>query len=177
MQVLQTPRLSLRWFTTDDAAFIVELLNDPGWLAFIGDRGVRNESQARRWIDERLIVPTERQGFGLWAVERREDAALLGMCGLVKREGLPEIDLGYALLPRHRGAGYAREAAAACLAHAADKLGKREVLAITRPENVGSMRLLEAIGMRRLTTIRLPDVDHEDVLFAWRADHVAKESS
>lgn len=138
MPVLQTRRLDLRRFTADDAAFIAQLLNDPSWLRFIGDRGVR------------------------------DDGALLGMCGLVKRDSLPDIDVGYALLPQFRGAGYAREAAAACLDHGANVLGLERILAITRPENRSSNSVLESLGMRLERTEQLAGDDHVSMVFEWR---------
>lgn len=166
--VLQTPRLDLRRFTADDAAFIAQLLNDPSWLRFIGDRGVRDEDGARAWIAERLVAAYEKQGFGLWAMQRRDDGALLGMCGLVKRDSLPDIDVGYALLPQFRGAGYAREAAAACLDYGANVLGLERILAITRPENRSSISVLESLGMRLERTEQLAGDDHVSMVFEWR---------
>ena len=169
MLVLRTPRVVLRWFTDDDARFIVELLNDPGWKKFIGERGVRTEDDARTWIAERLVALYRSQGFGLWAMQRVSDGALIGMCGLVKRDSLPGIDIGYALLPAFRGMGYVREAAAACLAYGADVLGLERILAITRPGNTASIRVLESLGMQWERTERLADADYESMVFAWQA--------
>ncbi|WP_077037935.1 GNAT family N-acetyltransferase [Pelomonas sp. KK5] len=152
MLVLETPRLRLRWYTEADAAFILQLLNEPSWLAHIGQRNVKTLDEARSWIRERLIGNYERQGFGFWAVERIEDGQLVGMCGLVKRDTLPEVDIGYAFLPAFWHQGYAREAAAACLAHAHNALGLRRVLAITGPDNAASARVLESIGMHHEDT-------------------------
>ena len=167
--VLQTARTSLRPFGADDAAFIVALVNDPDWLRFIGDRKVTDEAGARAWIESRLLVAYRTQGFGLWAMQRRCDGELLGMCGLVRRDGLPEIDLGYALLPRHRGHGYVREAGAACLAYAAEVLGKRRVLAITDPANERSIRVLASLGMVRVDTVVYESEGRRSAVFAWQA--------
>ncbi|HZH44390.1 MAG TPA: GNAT family N-acetyltransferase [Lysobacter sp.] len=169
MHVLETPRLRLRWFEPGDAAFVAELLNDPDWLRFIGDRGVRTEDDARHWIAERLVASYWRQGFGLWAMERKADGVPLGMCGLVRRDALPHVDLGYALLPRHRGAGYVREAGAACLRYAAEVLGLPRVLAITLEANVGSVRVLESLGMTFERRTRLTPEDDELLVFGWQA--------
>ena len=147
MLVLETERLRLRWYAEADAAFILTLLNEPSWIANIGQRNVHTLDDARSWIRERLIGNYEKQGFGFWAVERRADDALIGMCGLVKRDTLPAVDIGYAFLPAFWGQGYAREAAAACLAYARNTLGLRRVLAITGPDNAASAGVLEAIGM------------------------------
>jgi RimJ/RimL family protein N-acetyltransferase len=170
MKVLETERLTLRWFGERDAAFVLELVNDPGWIANIGDRGLRTEEAASAWIAERLVASYWRNGHGLWAMERREDGALVGMCGLVDREGLPEIDVGYALVPRHRGQGYAREGARASLEYARDVLGKRRVLAIVKPGNRASIRVLKAIGMTAHGEHRLAGEAGADALFAWEGD-------
>ena len=169
MLVLRTPRILLRWFTADDAAFIVELLNDPGWKKFIGERGVHNEEDARAWIADRLIASCWDQGFGLWAMQRTEDGELLGMCGLVQRDFLPGIDVGYALLPRFRGMGYVREAVGACLDYSNEVLGVERVLAITRTGNAASVRVLQSLDFSLERTERLADNDYESMLFAWRA--------
>jgi len=171
--VLQTARTSLRPFGADDAAFIVALVNDPDWLRFIGDRKVTDEASARAWIESRLVAAYRAQGFGLWALQRRADGELLGMCGLVRRDGLPEIDLGYALLPRHRGMGYVREAGAACLAYAAEVLGKRCVLAITDPDNERSIRVLASLGMVRDDSVMYESEGRRSAVFAWHAPAAA----
>jgi RimJ/RimL family protein N-acetyltransferase len=150
VKILQTERLTLRWFTDDDAPFVLELLNEPSWIRNIGDRGVRTVDQARAWIADKLVAGYWQKGLGLWAVERRSDGALVGMCGLLERDELPDIDVGYALVPRFWGQGYAREATAACLAYAREVLGRRRVLAIVQPENTASIRVLETIGLARV---------------------------
>ena len=148
MEILRTPRLRLRHFVVEDAPWVLTLLNTPGWLTHIGDRGVRTDEQARDWVENRLIGNYHRQGHGFWAVERLEDGIVLGMCGLVHRPGLPQVDVGYALLPAFWGQGYAKEAAAACLAHGHGALGLARILAITSLGNAASARVLVAIGMR-----------------------------
>jgi RimJ/RimL family protein N-acetyltransferase len=170
MKVLETDRLTLRQFDGADAPFVLALLNDPAWIANISDAQVRDLEAARRWIDDKLLASYARNGFGLWAVERRDDATLLGMCGLLTRETLPEIDLGYALAPAFRGAGYAREAARATLEHARDALGRRRVLAIVSPDNAPSIRVLTSLGMVSQGRITLGDDPRETELFAWSAD-------
>lgn len=148
MNVLETERLLLRWFDERDAAFVLDLVNEPSWIANIGDRNVHTVDEARAWIRDKL-VSYWRHGYGLWAVERRSDGELLGMCGLVRRDSLPAADVGYAFVPRSWGQGYAREAAAASLRYAFDVLGERRLLAIVTPANERSIRVLETIGMRR----------------------------
>jgi len=145
--ILETDRLRLREFTAEDAPFILELVNEPDWLRFIGDRGIRDLDAARRYIADGPRAMQARLGFSLWCVEARADGMPLGMCGLIKRDNLEHVDLGFAFLARHRGRGYAREAAAAVLAHARG-LGLGCLAAITDPMNVRSIRLLEALGFR-----------------------------
>jgi RimJ/RimL family protein N-acetyltransferase len=165
LEILRTPRLRLRWFTPADADFLRRLLNDPGWLANIGERNVRTRRQALAWIAARHTAVYGRLGFGFWAVERLEDGATMGMCGLVQRDSLLEPDVGYALLPAYRGQGYAREAAQACLAYALDVLGMPEVWGITGPTNAGSAAVLTGIGLRDAGLVRLVGEERETWLF------------
>ena len=148
MSGLRTPRLLLRRLTRADAAFVQSLVNDPDWLRHIGDRGVRTLADAERYIRTGPLAMYETYGFGLYAVERRSDGAVMGLCGLVKRDTLPEFDLGFAFLPAYRGEGYAREAALQVLAEAREAFGLPRVLAITSLHNARSMKLLEALGFR-----------------------------
>lgn len=147
LQVLETERLALRWLTAEDAEFIVALMNDPDWLRYIGDRGIRTADDARAWIATGPGEMYARLGFGLYAVELREHRTPIGICGLIQRDWLDGVDVGFAFLPAFRGAGYAHEAAAATLEYARDTLGLDRVLAIVSPENRDSIRLLEKLGL------------------------------
>lgn len=142
-----TARLALTEFTTTDAAFIVRLLNDPDWIRFIGDRNVRSEDDARAYLECGPLAMYARNGFGLWRVTRRDDGMPVGMCGLIKRDTLPDVDVGFAFLPAYRGQGYAVEAATAALALAAERYGLARVIAIVSPDNERSRRLLTKLGM------------------------------
>lgn len=164
MQVLETERMTLRWFEESDAAFVLELLNDPAWIANIGERNVRTLDDARSYIAEKLVASYHQNGFGLWAMQRRSDDALLGMCGLLKRDNLPTLDVGYALAPAYRRQGYAKEAVLACLTYARDVLATPRVLAIVAPHNQPSIRLLESVGMVRQTGSPFED---ETLVFGW----------
>jgi ribosomal-protein-alanine N-acetyltransferase len=144
--VLQTPRLSLRRLQGSDAPFILGLLNDPAWLRYIGDRGVREVEGARQYLEERIVASYARFGFGLWMVESRSDGQPLGICGLIKRDVLDDVDLGFAFMPEHRGKGIGHEAALATREHATRALGLKRLLAITSPLNADSIRLLERVG-------------------------------
>lgn len=157
--MLITPRLFIRPFVEDDAAFIVALLNDPDWLRFIGDRKVRSLDDARRYLLNGPIRAVERNGHGLMQVLLRADGGgevPIGMCGLIKREGLADVDLGFAFLPAWRKQGYAREAAEAVLRHGRDILGLKRVVAITLPDNIASTRLLQSLGMHFDSMLQLP---------------------
>src|SRR5471032_1790999 len=167
MLILETDRFRLRWFTGSwaDADFLLALLNDPGWLANIGERNVRTRRRARAWIPTRHTAPSGRLGFGFWGVERKSDGALMGMCGLIKRDTLLEADVGYALLPAFRGHGYAVEAAAACVRYGQDVLGLPEVWGITGPDNVASAAVLTQMGLRDDGLTRLVGEERETRLF------------
>jgi RimJ/RimL family protein N-acetyltransferase len=146
--VLETERLQLREATLEDARFVLALLNEPGWLRYIGDRGVNDLSDARRYITERLLDHYAEHGFGIWVVERKDTPGPIGLCGLVQRQHLPDVDIGFAFAEAHWGHGYAREAALAALAHARDRLGLKRLIAITDPQNRASQRVLDVLGMK-----------------------------
>ena len=148
--VLQTARLRLDELTDDDADFVVELLNDPDFLLHIGDKQVRDITGARRYLAEGPRASYAAHGFGLWKATLLATGEAAGMCGLLKREHLPDADIGYAWLPRFRGRGLAREAAEAVLAHAFGPLRRPRVLAIVSPGNTASQQLLERVGMTSL---------------------------
>jgi ribosomal-protein-alanine N-acetyltransferase len=144
--VHETARVRLRELTDGDAAFILELVNEPAWLRFIGDRNVHSLEDARGYIARGPVASYAKHGFGLWAVDLRETGEPLGMCGLIRRESLPHVDLGFAFLARHRGLGYARESAAAAVALAQGRFGLPRLLAITDPDNTASRAVLERVG-------------------------------
>jgi RimJ/RimL family protein N-acetyltransferase len=144
----ESARLTFRRLELGDAPFLIELLNEPSFIEHIGDRGVRSVDDAHRYLREGPFAMYERYGFGLWRVARRTDDEPIGMCGLLKREALPDFDLGYAYLPRHWGQGYALEAARATMRDAARRFGLRRVIGIVSPGNTASIRLLERLGMR-----------------------------
>ena len=148
--IIETERLRLRELIGTDAPFILALVNDPDWLRFIGDRGVASIADAERYIEDGPRAMYAEHGFGLWLVETRTTAEPVGICGILRRDTLPEADLGFALLPGHRGKGLAREAAGACLVHARDALGMARVLAITSPANGRSAQLLRELGFDRV---------------------------
>jgi RimJ/RimL family protein N-acetyltransferase len=149
-----------------DAPFMLGLLNDPSWIRYIGDRGVRTVDDARAYILGGAMAMYARLGHGFCIVERKEDGCPIGICGLARRDYLDDVDLGYALLPEFAGQGYAQEAAAAVLAHATGTMGLQRIVATVRPDNLRSSRLLEKLGMRFERTIRHPDGTRDLHLFA-----------
>ncbi|MBJ8069940.1 MULTISPECIES: GNAT family N-acetyltransferase [Bacillus] len=148
MIVLETERLTLRWFDIKDAPFILELVNDPAWIQFIGDKGVRNLEDATNYILNGPVDMYNKMGFGLYLVERKEDLTPLGMCGLIKRDSLEDVDIGFAFLEKFRSKGYGYESAAAVIEYGVQKLGMKRIVAITSIDNTVSGKLLEKVGLR-----------------------------
>jgi RimJ/RimL family protein N-acetyltransferase len=165
--LLETQRLSLRRLSIEDDAFILELVNDPLWLRFIGDRGVRTLDDARDYILKGPVAMYERMGFGLYLVERRSDGVPMGICGLIKRDALDDVDLGFAFLPEYRAQGYAYESAAAVLGYGQNVFGLARIVAITSPDNDRSVQLLEKLGFNFEKLIRLPNNNETVKLFAF----------
>jgi len=145
---LLTARLTLRRFELEDAPFVIELLNQPSFIRNIGDRGVRSIEDAHRYLREGPMAMYANLGYGLWHVARNSDGTPVGMCGLLKRDYLPDPDVGYAFLPEYWGTGYAFEAAEATLRHGADKFGLQRILATVITGNASSIRLLEKLGLQ-----------------------------
>lgn len=147
MLALETERLLLRPFTTADAPFILTLLNEPSFLRYIGDKKVRNLDDARQYLTDGPIASYHKNGFGLNLVELKETQTSIGMCGLLKRDELPDPDIGFAFLPDFWNKGYAFEAAAAVMNDARERLKLNRILAIVNPDNYASMKLLERLGL------------------------------
>ena len=163
--IIETQRLAIRPLNLDDAGFVWELLNDEDFLRYIGDRGVRTVDDAVEYIKNGPLEMYERLGFGLWCVELRVTKTPIGICGLLKREWLDDVDLGFAFLPDFRGKGYAFEAARAVIAHAIDTLHIQRLVAIVSPANTKSQSLLGRLGMRFRSLVRAPNADHDVQLF------------
>lgn len=168
MNVIQTERLNLRWLKDSDAEFILDLLNQPSWLEFIGDRGVRSLEDARGYINNGPLAMIKQHGFGLYMTEIKSSKVPIGLCGLIKRETLDDVDIGFALHPDFWGMGYAKEAAEACLQHARDAIHLKRVVAITLPTNQSCISLLKAIGMSFEKELCLGDSDEVLQLYAKR---------
>ncbi|TDL65136.1 N-acetyltransferase [Rhodococcus qingshengii] len=166
MNVLETERLILRWLTTDDEAFILELLNEPSWIRYIGDKGVRTLEDAKNYILTGPLNMYSQLGFGLYLVERKQGRTPIGICGLLKRDTLEYPDIGFAFLSKYQTQGYGFESALATLKYGHEQLHLKRILAITSMDNHGSSKLLEKIGMKFEGTIIFPNDTEELKLFA-----------
>ncbi len=165
MVIAQSSRVLLRPLTLHDASFVLELMNQPSYHRFIGDRGVRDVAGAMDYIQTRFIESYEKNGYGLYAVVQLGTATLTGICGLVKRETLPGPDLGFAFLPSYWSQGLAKEAAQATMHYARTSLGLEKLLAVTHPENEPSIRLLQKLGFTFQDVIQFPGDDETLKLF------------
>ena len=164
MLVCETERLMLRHFSLDDTPFVMELVTDPSFIQNIRDTGVKDLDGACGYIEERLLASYAKHGFGLYLVALK-DGTPVGMCGLVKRDGLDDADIGYALLPRYWSQGYAQEAARAVMLFAREELKLRRVVGITDPDNQPSARLLQKLGLKFDKIVTLPNIDGVSSLY------------
>lgn len=166
MIVLETDRLILRRMGGDDAPFILELLNEPSFLQHIGDKGVRTLEEARQYILSGPVTSYDQHGFGLYRVELKASGEPIGMCGLLKRDWLADVDIGFAFLPRFWSKGYAAESALAVLDHGRQNFGVKRIVAISSPDNDGSAKVLEKIGLKFERMARVPGESSDVRLFA-----------
>jgi ribosomal-protein-alanine N-acetyltransferase len=148
MIIIETERLLLRRLSEADAPFVLALLTDPDFLTQVGDRGVHDLESARRYVREGPGASYARHGFGLNVMQVKQTSAAVGLCGLLRRDSHPDVEIGFALLPQARGQGLALEAAAATLSWGLDTLALTRIVALTAPDNAGSIRILERIGLR-----------------------------
>lgn len=165
MIVAETERLRVRWLNAGDSAFIFALLNQPSWIQYIGDKGIRTLKDALRYIENGPVAMYEREGFGLYLVELRETGEPIGICGLIKREALEDVDLGFAFLPTSWRKGYAFESAAAVMGYGRGTLHLGRIVAILSHDNDRSSKLLERLGFRFEGMVRLQPDDEELKLY------------
>lgn len=173
MKVIETSRLYLKAAALDDDVFVLELLNTPKWIRFIGDRDVNTVEEARTYIENRMLPAMETNGFGNYVLIGKEDGKKMGTCGLYTREGFEGVDIGFAMLPEFEGKGYMYEAAIKLKELALTDFGLSKLNGITLPENTASRNLLEKLGLTLQRTIRLPN-DPEDLLL-YSAALISKE--
>lgn len=165
MKILETERLILREIVESDDEFVLDLLNQPSFIKYIGDRNVTNLEQAREFIESRYRKSYADNGFGLYAVELKETSEAIGFCGFVKREGLPDADLGFAFLPQFEKRGFAFESASAVMKYGRENLNLQRVLAITTQTNESSIKLLNKLGFKFDGLIKMPNDTEELNLF------------
>ena len=161
MAVIETERLSLSHLTLDDCDFIIELLNEPSFSRYIGDKGVRTVDDARQYLEEGPICQYREFGYGLYRVVEKGTGRSVGICGLVNREAFDTPDLGFAFLKAYWSQGYATESSAAVMRHARDELGMDRVIAMADGENQRSTRVLDKLGFTFETMVTMPDETEE----------------
>ncbi|WP_460220155.1 GNAT family N-acetyltransferase [Psychroserpens sp. MEBiC05023] len=167
MIVAETNRLILTKITIDDAPFILELMNSPGWLKYIGDRNVKTIDDAKTYLKNNQLKAYETQDFGYYKVQlKSEGLKAIGSFGLLQRDTLEHIDIGFSLLPSYEGRGYGFEGASALMKLAKDTFQIKTICAITLPENKPSIHLLEKLGLSYQKRIKPFDDDEELLLFA-----------
>ncbi len=169
MKVLETERLALRWLETEDAAFILKLVNEPAWKLHIGDSSVRTLEDAVNYIEKGPVSMYARLGFGLYLVELKATSAPIGICGLIKREALEDVDVGFALLQEFWSKGYAFESASAVMAFGRRTFHLARIVAITSRDNHASARLLKKLGFHFERLARLKADANEVNLYAHQA--------
>jgi len=163
---LQTDRLLLEHFSFEDCEFILRLLNEPSFIENIGDKGVRDLEGARAYLRDGPMASYAANGFGLFRVGLKESGDCIGMCGLISREILDDVDIGYGFLPEFWGQGYAFESAAAVMRYGREQLGFKRIVAVVSPGNTSSVKLLQKLGMRQSGKICMADNEPEIDLFA-----------
>ncbi|WP_394191462.1 GNAT family N-acetyltransferase [Paenisporosarcina quisquiliarum] len=166
MKILETDRLILRHLSEEDAEFIVTLLNEPDWIKYIGDRGIRTVEDAKKYIKEGPMTMYNEHGIGLYLIELKENAKPIGLCGLLYRDFLKDVDLGFALLSKYWGKGYAFEAAQSTLSYGAEILGHHRIVGFTSLDNEKSANLLQKLGMKDEGKIKYTSTSEDVRLFA-----------
>ena len=166
MNVMSTDRLLINRITLDDAGFILKLMNDKDWIKNIGDRGIRTIKEAEEYIKTRFLKTYNEVGFGFYGLILKNTQQIIGIAGLVDRDGIDHVDIGYGMLPEFRGKGYAFEATKAIYDYGYKDLKLDKIVAIVNPDNPGSIKLLSKLGLEFEKMIRLPDEEIEIMLFS-----------
>jgi RimJ/RimL family protein N-acetyltransferase len=166
MQILETERLLIRKITLNDSDFIIELLNDPSFIKNIGDKKVRTVQEAHKYILDGPVVSYEKNGFGLYLVVLKKTAEPIGICGLIKRDNLENVDVGFAFLPEFRRKGYAFESASVVVEYGRRKLRIKKIVGVTNPDNTDSIAVLEKIGLKFDKMIKMNEDEPEIRLYS-----------
>ena len=161
----ETERLILKPTGIEDTEFIFQLLNSPKWIQFIGDRNVRTSDDAKIYIQNRMLPQLEKCGFSNYTVIQKEDQTKIGTCGLYSREGMENIDIGFAFLPKFEKKGFAFEAASKLFYEAKNTFKINHLDAFTTKDNYDSQKLLEKLGLKKSGLIRIPNDDEELILY------------
>ena len=166
MNVISTDRLLINRITLDDAGFILKLINDKDWIKNIGDKGIRTIEETEEYIRTRFLKAYDEVGFGFYSLILKSDQQIIGIAGLVDREGIDHIDIGYGMLPEFRGKGYAFEATKAIYDYGYEELKLEKIVAIVNPDNTSSIKLLSKLGLEFERMIRFPDEEIDIMLFS-----------
>lgn len=166
MHILHSSRLTIRHLTQDDAPFILSLLNQPSFLYFIGDKGVRDEVDAIRYLENGPLASYRQHGFGLFWAGLKDTETPIGMCGILKRENLEFPDLGFAYLESFQGKGYGTEAALAVYRYGLEELGLERIVGITAPDNYASQAVLKKCGLQCERELVLEGETRSSLLFS-----------
>ena len=164
--ILETERLILREMNDDDASFMLQIVNVPEFIEYVGDRGVRTVDDAIKYVNDGPVASYAEHGFGLWLVELRETGEKLGICGFVKRDNLDDVDIGFGFLPQYWSKGYAYESAIATMEYGRSTLGLKRIIGVTNPDNESSVGLLEKIGLKFERMVQMAEGEKEIELFA-----------
>jgi RimJ/RimL family protein N-acetyltransferase len=160
----ETERLILKPTDITDAKFLLELMNSPKWLKYIGDRNIHTIKNAESYITEKVMTQFDRLGFGSYTVIRKSDGSKIGTCGLFDREGVSGIDIGFGFIPGYEKQGYAIESSLKIKDLAINKFGLKKISGITSKQNIPSQKLLEKLGLRYIKPLTLPNSD-EEIMF------------
>lgn len=163
---IETERLTMRWLTLDDAELMLAIWNDPAFIRYVGDRGIRTLEEARNEMAQSALMLYATYGFGPYRMALKKNDTPIGICGLFRRDGLTDPDIGYGVLPEFCGKGYAHEAASAVIHHAKTELGLQRLVAIIAPDNQPSLRLIRKLGLRFERMHQLQDDDDEVCIYA-----------
>ena len=166
MQLLSTKRLVIQRVTLGDAPFLLELMNDKDWIQNIGDRGIRSVKEAEEYITSKFLKSYAEDKIGFYGIVLKETGEMIGTAGLIDRDGLDHVDIGYGFLPAYRGKGYALEATKAIYDYGYDQLGLDKIVAIVNSDNTDSIKLLKKLGLRFEKMVRLPDEEQDIKLFS-----------
>ena len=164
MIISETQRLIITKVDLQDAPFFFELMNTPHWIKYIGDKKIKTVTHAKAHLKKGILKSYRKDGFGFYKVLlKSENLKTIGICGLVKRKELEDVDIGFGFLPDYEGKGFGYESSIEIMKLAQNKFKIKKVAAITSPKNVNSIKLLEKLGLTYKKRI-IPFDDAEELL-------------